>query len=354
MKTVALASAFAIAMAMTGCVTIEDQLNSPDPSTRLIGEHRLLTQARQSGKEEEVLNAVKRIQTKPLLLEIAKNANQKRIAEGQQAFSKLTDEKDFTTLACSAEAPSIRRMALEKVLQQESFLAICTQSRDSGIRKSAMDKLSPESLARLPYSSALFPYWRKITDQKTLAKIYRDGCGTFSQDDLKGVASKIEDNAVLNEMVIPPSGPQITLAQRNREDEIAKLSETIKSWRVKANVHNRNADHAKKKMDAIKERRERQETANCIAKANEIAKQLAVLKKSPVTGLYVTNDTARVALYCRIKSAEVFGKVVSATDTDGRPLLKTREQLMPVLERMPEDKALQLTLDKLHNYGTYF
>ena len=354
MKTAVLASAFAIVMVMTGCVTIEDQLNSPDPSTRLIGEHRLLTQARQSGKEEEVLNAVKRIQTKQLLLEIAKNAPQKRIAEGQQAFAKLTDEKDFTMLACSAEAPSIRRMALEKVSQQESFLAICTRSRDSGIRKSAMDKLSPENLARLPYSSALFQYWRKITDPKTLAKIYRDCCGTFSQDDLKGIAAKIEDNAVLNEMVIPPSGPQITLAKRNREDKISNLSETIKGWRIKADMHNRNADHAKKKMDAIKERRERQETANCIAKANEIAKQLAVLKKSPVTGLYVTNDTARIALYCRIKSAEVFCKVVSATDTDGRPLLKTREQLVPVLERMPEDEALKFTLDKLHHYGTYF
>ena len=354
MKTVALASAFAIVMAMTGCVTIEDQLNSPDPSTRLIGEHQLLTQARQSGKEEEVLNAVKRIQTKPLLLEIAKNANPKRIAEGQEAFSKLTDEKDFATLACSAEAPSIRRMALEKVSQQESLFAICTQSRDSGIRKSAMGRLSPESLARLPYSSALFPYWKKITDQKTLAKIYRDGCGTFSQDDLNGIASKIEDNAVLNEMVIPPSGPQIALAKRNREDKMSKLSETIKGLRIKANMHNRNADHAKKKSDAVKERRERQEAANYITKANELGKQLDMLKGSPAEGLYVTNDTARAVLYGRIKDATVFEKILLATGEDNCPILKTREQLVSVLRRMPEDNALRLTLDKLHYYGTYF
>lgn len=353
MKTAALASALAIVMAMTGCVTIEDQLNSPDPSTRLIGEHRLLTQARQSGKEEEVLNAVKRIQTKPLLLEIAKNANQKRIAGGREAFSKLTDEKDFATLACSAEAPSIRCMALEKVSQQESLFAICTQSRDSRIRKSAMDKLSSENLARIPYSSALFPYWKKITDQKTLAKIYRDGCGTFSQDDLNGIVAKIEDTAVLNEMVIPPPGPQITLAKRNREDKMSKLSETIKGLRIKADMHSRHADHAKKKFDAVKERKERQETANCIAKANELGKQLDILKSSPAEGLYITNDTARAVLYGRINDATVFEKILLATGEDSCPLLKTREQLVSVLERMPEDEALRLTLDKLHYYGTY-
>ena len=352
MKAAALASAFAIAMAMTGCVSIEDQLNSPDPSTRLIGEHRLLTQARQSGKKEEVLNAVKRVQTKSLLLEIAKNANQERTAEGQQALSKLTDEKDFTTLACSAEAPSIRRMALEKVSQQESFLAICTHSRDSRIRKSAMDKLSPESLVRLPYSSALFPYWRKIKDQKTLAKIYRDGCGRFSQDDLKDIASKIEDEVILGEMVVPLSGPQVAMEQRNRETEVLKLSDTINELRNKAKEKSRDADRAKKKWSSREEKKARQDAADLLAQTTKLQNQLNLLKNSPVTGLYVTNDTARTALYCRIKSAEVFGKIVSAIGKDDRPLLKTREQLVPVLERMPENEALKLTLDKLHYYGT--
>ncbi len=352
MKTTVLTSLFVIAIAMTGCVTIEEQLNSPDPSTRLVGEHRLLTQARQSGKAEEVLNAVKRIQTKPLLLEIAKNANQNMIEEGRLALSKLTDEKDFATLACSAEAPQIRRMALVKVLQQESLLAIYAQSRDSGIRKSAMDKMSSESLAQIPYSPALFPLWRKITDQKTLAKIYRDCCGTFSQDDLKAISSKIEDESILGEMVIPLSGSQAAMEQRKRENEVQKLSDTIKELRNKAAKRKRDADHAKKKWDSRTENAARQEMSDSLARITQIQNQLNLMKNSPVTGLYVTNDAARAALYCRIKNAEVFGKVVSATDVYGRPLLKNREQLMPVLARMSEDKALQFTLDKLHYYGT--
>ena len=55
------------AVVLTGCVSIEDQLNSQDPSVRLQGEYRLLSNARLSGKPEEVANAVKRIQTKQLL-----------------------------------------------------------------------------------------------------------------------------------------------------------------------------------------------------------------------------------------------------------------------------------------------
>ena len=220
-----------IALAMTGCVSIEDQLNSQDPNVRVQGEYRLLTNARLSGKPEEVVSAINRIQTKSLLLEIAKNASQKRIGEGQAALSKLTDEKDFATLACSAEEPQIRRMAFAKVSKQETFLAICTQAGDPMIRKFAMDKLSPDNLAKLPYSSALLPYWKKITDQKTLAKIYRDGCGTFPQEDLKAIAEKIDDEAILGEMVIPPPGRETAMAQRNRENEIFKLSNEIKELR---------------------------------------------------------------------------------------------------------------------------
>ena len=228
-KTSVLAVVLTVVMTITGCVTIEDQLNSPDPSTRLVGEHRLLTQARQSGKAEEVLNAVKRIQTKPLLLEISKNASQKSIEEGQLALSKLTDEKDFATLACLAVSPQIRRMAFARVSQQETLLAVCTRARDSGIRKSAMDKLSPESLSQLPYSPDLFPYWKKITDQKTLAKIYRDTCGVLSKDDMKSIADKIEDEAILEEMVIPMPGHQLAMVQRNREktDHILKKSMVV-------------------------------------------------------------------------------------------------------------------------------
>ena len=342
-----------ISVAMTGCVSIEDQLNSQDPNVRVQGEYRLLTNARLSGKPEEVVSAINRIQTKSLLLEIAKNASQKRIGEGQAALSKLTDEKDFATLACSAEAPQIRRMAFAKVSKQETFLAICTQAGDPMIRKFAMDKLSPDNLAKLPYSSALLPYWKKITDQKTLAKIYRDGCGTFPQEDLKAIAEKIDDEAILGEMVIPPPGRETAMAQRNRENEIFKLSNEIKELRNKAEERNKDANRAKKNWDLREEKRARQEAYNLLAQITQIQKRLDLMKNSPVTGLYVTNRIAQAALYGRIKNADVFGRIATATDEYGRPLFKTREQLIPILEKMPEDKALEFALGKLKSFGIY-
>lgn len=342
-----------IALAMTGCVSIEDQLNSQDPNVRVQGEYRLLTNARLSGKPEEVVSAINRIQTKSLLLEIAKNASQKRIEEGQTALSQLTDEKDFATLACSAEAPQIRRMAFAKVSKQETFLAICTQAGDPMIRKFAMDKLSPDNLAKLPYSSALLPYWKKITDQKTLAKIYRDGCGTFPQEDLKAIAEKIDDEAILGEMVIPPPRRETAMAQRNRENEIFKLSNEIKELRNKAEERNKDANRAKKNWDLREEKRARQEAYNLLAQITQIQKRLDLMKNSPVTGLYVTNRIAQAALYGRIKNADVFGRIATATDEYGRPLFKTREQLAPILKRMPEDKAMEFALGKLKSFGIY-
>lgn len=351
-KTSVLAVVLTVVMTITGCVTIEDQLNSPDPSTRLVGEHRLLTQARQSGKAEEVLNAVKRIQTKPLLLEISKNASQKSIEEGQLALSKLTDEKDFATLACLAVTPQIRRMAFARVSQQETLLAVCTRARDSGIRKSAMDKLSPESLSQLPYSPDLFPYWKKITDQKTLAKIYRDTCGVLSKDDMKSIADKIEDEAILEEMVIPMPGHQLAMVQRNRENEKSKLSCTIMELRDKAEYMNSVADHAKKNWNLREEKRARREAVEILTQVAQMQKNLDLIDCSPVTGLYITNDTDRTALYGRIKNADVFERIVSATDEYNRPLFKTREELAPILKRMPEGKALEFVLGKLNGYNT--
>ena len=351
-KTSVLAVVLTVVMTITGCVTIEDQLNSPDPSTRLVGEHRLLTQARQSGKAEEVLNAVKRIQTKPLLLEISKNASQKSIEEGQLALSKLTDEKDFATLACLAVSPQIRRMAFARVSQQETLLVVCTRARDSGIRKSAMDKLSPESLSQLPYSPDLFPYWKKITDQKTLAKIYRDTCGVLSKDDMKSIADKIEDEAILEEMVIPMPGHQLAMVQRNRENEKFKLSCTIRELRNKAEYMNSVADHAKKNWNLREEKRARREAGEILTQVAQMQKNLDLIDCSPVTGLYITNDTDRTALYGRIKNADVFERIVSATDEYNRPLFKTREELAPILKRMPEGKALKFVLGKLNGYNT--
>ena len=336
MRTTAvlLASMIIGAAVLTGCVSIEDQLNSQDPNVRLQGEHRLLTQARLSGKPEEVLNAVKRIQTKPLLLEIAKNANQKRLEEGQAALSKLTDEKDFATLTCSAESPQIRRMAFAKVSQQKTLRTICTQTKDPVIRKSAMDKLSPADFALLPYSPELLPYWKKITDQKTLAKIYRDGCGTFSEDDLKAIADKINDAAVLGEMVIPPD----PIAERKRDSEIRAAKSTLQT------------------LEKMQQRERKSDRRNAYAQRSRQAENeaMAKLQRFQAEGgsLYVTNDAARTALYCRIQNAEVFGKIVSATDEYNRPLFKTREQLAPILKRMPEDKALEFVLGKLEGYRT--
>ena len=122
--------------------------------------------------------------------------------------------------------------------------------------------------------------------------------------------------------------------------------------RDKAEERNKDANRAKKNWDLREEKRARQEAYNLLAQITQIQKRLDLMKNSPVTGLYVTNRIAHAALYGRIKNADVFGCIATATDEYNRPLFKTREELAPILKRMPEDKALEFVMQKLEGYRT--
>ena len=350
MCRVAFAMMLFIAIAMTGCVSIEDQLNSPDPTTRMRGEQRLLKQSRLSGTVNDRVEAVKRVQTPQLLMEVARSAT---IPEGRIAVSKLANENDLADVVCTAQALEIRHLAFAKIKDQHAFLKIATKSPDASIRKAAMDSLSPESLAQLPYSHALIPYWRKMSDQKTLARIYRDGCGTLPAEDLNGLAAKIGDNAVLCEMVVPIPGQQAAILQRNRENEIFTLSGEIKALREKSDEYNQEADRAKENWELSKEKRERRKASEFLAKVAEVQQRLNTLKNTPVTGLYITNDTARAVLYGQIKDPAVFVTILGNSYTYNPPLFSTERQLKPILAKIPEDRAFEFALCKLEYFGIH-
>lgn len=336
---------------LTGCVSIEEQLNSQSPAIRQIGEQRLLTKARLSGQNGEVLNAINRIQTKSLLLEIAKNANDRNIDEGKLALTKLSDEKDFSTLVLLAQSPEIRHIALSKISQQEILFSICTQVTDTQTRKYVMDKLDPIMLSRLPYSMAMVPYWKKFTNQEMLAKIYRDGYASFSSEDLTAITEKIKDQTILSKMVVPMSYVELDNAKRNRENEIFTLSREIKTLQDAAERKTYEANRAKKNWDFRAEKHARLEVANLMSKIIPLKKKLNLIHNSPATGLYITNDMARVKLYSRITESKIFEEILKSTDKNNEPM--TKDQLQTIFRRIPEDVALKFTLRKLEEYDSY-
>ena len=104
-----------ISVAMTGCVSIEDQLNSQDPNVRVQGEYRLLTNARLSGKPEEVVSAINRIQTKSVLLEIAKDALYEKMSD---SVKESINAASATQEATAPNKPSVNVSVVMKFIEE--------------------------------------------------------------------------------------------------------------------------------------------------------------------------------------------------------------------------------------------
>ena len=104
-----------ISVAMTGCVSIEDQLNSQDPNVRVQGEYRLLTNARLSGKPEEVVSAINRIQIKSVLLEIAKDALYEKMSD---SVKESINAASATQEATASNKPSVKVSVVMKFIEE--------------------------------------------------------------------------------------------------------------------------------------------------------------------------------------------------------------------------------------------
>ena len=347
------------AMAITGCMSIEEQLASNDPAIRKCGEERLLEESRRSGKPEDRIAAIKRIGSSDLLRDIAKCAKPaykaqgylvaSTIPEGQAALAKLTEEKDFAFLACVAESDEIRHAAIKKVNEQQLLIVICTKATDTKIRKSAMARLTSESLAQLPYSPAIFPYWSKIKDQQMLAKIYRDGCNRFSNGVLTNIAARITDSKLLEALVVPPSHEVVEEEKRRIEELECKMREAKDVF----DTASRNADFCAKNFRLHEAAKERKKAMVAEAEVQRLQAKADNLMTYGSKIMFVTNDAARAVLYGRIKDMSVFTRMLSATDENNHPVFGTPDKILPVLAKMPEDKAVEFALDGLKNYNVY-
>lgn len=90
---------------------------------------------------------------------------------------------------------------------QKDLVAAFKNAGNNSVAKSAiLKKLTDESVRELPYDPSLVPYWKKINDQRLLAKIYRDGGRVLLPEELDAIVNRIDDSAVLLAMVTPTEG----------------------------------------------------------------------------------------------------------------------------------------------------
>lgn len=117
----------------------------------------------------------------------------------QEACAKLPD--DYAAF----KKDQSKYLAVISQIRQNELIAAFKASSDTSARASILKKLDDKSFDKLPYDSTLIPYWSKLNDATTLAKVYRDGHGNLSEANRKSLISKIVDGAVLAKMVTPTS-----------------------------------------------------------------------------------------------------------------------------------------------------
>lgn len=299
------------ALALAGCMSLEERLASNDPNVKRAAEYELVSNSRRNGTEADRIAVINRVTDLGLLQEIAKTATPEvkhgnsvtpsTIPDGTAALAKLNDQKILAALACAAKAKEIRIAASGKVTDQAALVAVYGAARDAEVKKVVLNKMEASSLQKLPYSADLIPYWAKISDQKILAKIYRDGYAKLPENERVELAKKFSEEPVIVEMVTSPSEQEVRDEEQKRERKGYELEREMKSAKEKAKDCEQRAARYKRDW-AFGRAKEEEETADKFkAKYAQAQKELNALRSAGPKWLYVTNDVARAALFGYLK-----------------------------------------------------
>lgn len=296
---------------LAGCASLEERLASDDPIVRRNAEYELVSHARVYGNESDRIAAINRVKDPEVLQQVALQAEPEKehrnsispstLPDGLAAVAKLTDRKSLAMITCGAKAKEIRIAAGKKLTDQAALVAVYRRAIDDEVRNDLIGKMDAESLRKVPYSKDMISCWAKITDQRTLAMIYRDGHSVLSESDRNGLVAKITDEKILSEMVIKPSQKEIEKARRETESK---------------------KDELKSQMEEAKRRSNKTQMV-------KLFQEIKALNAADAKFLYVSDAKAKAALYGKIGDPEtlvaVFGKkdVVDGVEKSDRRVLDT-------------------------------
>lgn len=132
------------ALALAGCMSLEERLVSNDAQVRKEAEYELVAQARKSGKVDECVAAVGRVSDQQLLLAVAQSSPNGYEKEGIAAVGKISDESNLLTIAKTAKSEKVAEAALGKLTKQESLLNVVKGAQLQATRLGAYMRLSDQ------------------------------------------------------------------------------------------------------------------------------------------------------------------------------------------------------------------
>lgn len=168
------------ALALAGCMSLEERLASSDASVRRNAEYELVRQSYKNGSQKDRLAAIERVTDQELLFALAKQAKDSTAKEGAAAVAKVTDNARvlqvatesavaevgnaalakvtdvaaYENLARNAKTASVRQTAYEKISDQQKLLAIALATKDKAVKLSAIKRVADkEKLLPIVFAS---------------------------------------------------------------------------------------------------------------------------------------------------------------------------------------------------------
>ena len=191
--TMMLLCAMAI-VTIAGCASLEERLASADYETRKDAEAELYSNAINSGSESEVLLAVNRMTCDDLLAAVAASTNPEKITRA--AVEKMKEEKWLSSVAVYGKSMEIQKIAIGKMQDQDLLLEVYRSLSDEQLRFKAVERMRPETIAKLPYSSAMAIRWKDVSSQQLLEKIIARDLMKVPESEWGALIAKITDEAL--------------------------------------------------------------------------------------------------------------------------------------------------------------
>lgn len=212
------------AMIVSGCMSLEERLVSPDPTIKRNAEYELVNKAHGSGNLAECIAAVERVSDRELLRGVALQTSAKYAQEGVAAVKKLKDQDDFKAIATGAHAELVAAAAYMRINDQTSLLEIAKQTKYAYIRRVAAVKISdkksilPIVISHIQDNELIEKFISNCKDEKVLCELINN-CGDklpathvakiqglAKTQELKDALANIEDIRIGNELKIRCSG----------------------------------------------------------------------------------------------------------------------------------------------------
>ena len=230
------------ALALAGCMSLEERLASNDAQVRREAEYELVSQARKSGKVDECIAAAGRVSDPQLLLAIAQSSPNGYEKEGITAVGKISDEPSLLTISKTAKSEKVAEAALAKLTKQESLLDVAKGAQLQAARLGAYMRLNDQvQLLQVAMTSQDNKIKRaaidKVTDQeKLLPMVFAPKA---SPELVDAFITKCTNDDILLKLV-KEHGAQLTDAQcaiikgKTKNQSLLKMIDSVADLKIAA------------------------------------------------------------------------------------------------------------------------